>query len=111
MIDTWFKEAFSTQWIKSNIIDPTQDLVVLRDVIPWEKIIIRLSSFYSKDKGAVGKSLRVVIAILIVMKQLMKPKENFAKKLVRQLKDLSPLPKIFGDSDAVSTEGLQQLIK
>lgn len=68
MIETSFKEAFSTQWIKSNITDPTQDLVVLRDVIPWGKIIMRLSSFYSKDKGAIGKSLRVVIAILIVMK-------------------------------------------
>ncbi|MCI5125934.1 MAG: hypothetical protein D3925_16045, partial [Candidatus Electrothrix sp. AR5] len=68
MIEISFKEAFSAQWINSNIIDPTQDLVVLRDVIPWEKIIMRLSSFYSKDKGAVGKSLRVMIAILLAMK-------------------------------------------
>ncbi|MCI5168329.1 MAG: transposase [Candidatus Electrothrix sp. GM3_4] len=68
MIDTSFKEAFSAQWIKSNIIDSTQDLVVIRDIIPWGKIIMRLSSFYTKDKGAVGKSLRIMIAILIVMK-------------------------------------------
>jgi IS5 family transposase len=68
MIDTSFKEAFSAQWIKGNIIDSDQDLVVLRDVIPWEKIIMQLSSFYTKDKGAVGKSLRIMIAILIVMK-------------------------------------------
>jgi hypothetical protein len=34
MIEISFKEAFSAQWVKSNIIDPTQDLVVLRDVIP-----------------------------------------------------------------------------
>jgi len=32
---------------KVEITDPTQDLVVLRDVIPWEKIITQLSSFYS----------------------------------------------------------------
>ena len=68
MIAISFKEAFSAQWINSNIIDPTQDLVVIRDVIPWKKITIRLSSFYIKDKGAVGKSLRVMIAILILMK-------------------------------------------
>jgi IS5 family transposase len=68
MIETSFKEAFSAQWVNRNITDPTQDLVVLRDVIPWEKIITQLSSFYSKDKGAFGKSLRMMIAILIVMK-------------------------------------------
>jgi transposase, IS5 family len=68
MIETSFKEAFSAQWVNRNIIDRTQDLVVLRDVIPWNKIIGQLSSFYSKDKGALGKSLRMMIAILIVMK-------------------------------------------
>lgn len=68
MIETSFKEAFYAQWVNRNITDPTQDLVVLRDVIPWEKIITQLSSFYSKDKGALGKSLRMMIAILIVMK-------------------------------------------
>ena len=38
MIETSFKEAFSAQWVNRNIVDRTQDLVVLRDVIPWEKI-------------------------------------------------------------------------
>ena len=64
MIETSFKEAFSAQWINRNIIDPTQDLVVLCDVIPWKKIIGQLSSLYSKDKGAFGKSLRMMIAIV-----------------------------------------------
>ena len=83
MIETSFKEAFSTQWIKSNITDPTQDLVILRDVIPWEKIIMRLSSFYSKDKGAVGKSLRVMIAIMIVMKHYKLSDRN----VIQQIKE------------------------
>lgn len=83
MIDTSFKEAFSAQWIKSNIIDSTQDLVVLRDVIPWEKIIMRLSSFYSKDKGAVGKSLRVMIAIMLVMKHC----GLSDRKIIKQIKE------------------------
>ncbi|MCI5150300.1 MAG: transposase [Candidatus Electrothrix sp. MAN1_4] len=68
MIEASFEEAFSAQWANRNIVNRTQDLVVLRDVIPWEKIIVQLSSFYSKDKGALGTSLRMVIAVLIVMK-------------------------------------------
>ncbi len=68
MIDTSFKEAFSAEWVKSNIIDLTQDLVIIRDVVPWEKIIVRLSAFYSEGKGPVGKSLRIMTAVLIVMK-------------------------------------------
>jgi len=83
MIETSFKEAFSTQWIKSNITDPTQDLVILRDVIPWEKIIMQLSSFYSKDKGAVGKSLRVMIAIMLVMKHYKLSDRN----IIQQIKE------------------------
>ena len=83
MIETSFNEAFSAQWINSNIIDPTQDLVILRDVIPWEKIIIRLSSFYSKDKGSVGKSLRVMIAIMLVMKHY----ELSDRGVIQQIKE------------------------
>ncbi len=83
MIDISFKEAFSAQWINSNIIDPAQDLVVLRDVIPWEKIIMRLSSFYSRDKGAVGKSLRVMIAIMPAMKHC-----NLSdRKVIQQIRE------------------------
>ena len=82
MIDTSFKEVFSGQWIKSNIIDPAHDLVVVRDVIPWEKIIIRLSSFYSKDKGAVGKSLRMMTAIIIAMKHY----SMSDRKIIQQIK-------------------------
>jgi IS5 family transposase len=83
MIETSFKEAFSAQWINSNIIDPTQDLVILRDVIPWEKIIMRLSSFYSKDKGAFGKSLRVMIAIMLAMKHY----ELSDRDVIQQIKE------------------------
>ncbi len=83
MIDTSFKEALSAQWISSNIIDRTQDLVVIRDVIPWEKIIIRLSSFYNKDKGAVGKSLRMMTAIVIAMKHY----SLSDRKIIQQIKE------------------------
>lgn len=83
MIEVSFKEAFSAQWVNRNITDPTQDLVVLRDVIPWEKIITQLSSFYSKDKGPLGKSLRMMIAILIVMKHY----QLSDRKVIQQIKE------------------------
>ena len=37
-------------------------------MIQWEKIIKRICPFYNNDKGAFGKSLRMMIAILVVMK-------------------------------------------
>ena len=83
MIETSFKEAFSAQWVNRNIVDRTQDLVVLRDVIPWEKIIAQLSSFYSEDKGALGKSLRMMIAILLVMKHY----ELSDREVIQQIKE------------------------
>ena len=39
---------------------------MMREVIPWEKIVKRLSNFYDKKKGPVGKSLRIMVALLIV---------------------------------------------
>ena len=83
MIETSFKEAFSAQWVNRNIIDRTHDPVVLRDVIPWEKIIVRLSSFYSVDKGASGKSLRTVTAVLILMKHC----QLSDRKVIQQIKE------------------------
>ena len=65
MIERTFTEAFSGEWIKHNINDTTNELVVLRTIIPWKKITNRLSKFYSK-KGRHGKSLRILIALIIV---------------------------------------------
>jgi len=45
----------------------THDLVILREIIPWKKIISRLSGFYS-DCGAPGRPLRIMTALLIVMR-------------------------------------------
>lgn len=62
-----FDEAFSPEWIETNITNIILDLVILREIIPWQKIINRLSGFYS-DRGPFGKSLRQMVALLIVMK-------------------------------------------
>ncbi len=66
MIKTEFEDAFSTEWIESNITDRTNELVILRQIIPWDKIIKKLATFYDKLKGPIGKSIRVVVAIFIL---------------------------------------------
>ncbi|MCK5323503.1 MAG: transposase [Desulfobulbaceae bacterium] len=68
MIKTSFQEAFPPEWVKNNITNVNHELIIIRDIIPWEKIIGLLCPFYNKSKGALGKSLRMMIAILLVMK-------------------------------------------
>ncbi|QTA89653.1 transposase [Desulfonema magnum] len=66
MIRDKFEEAFSPEWVERNITYPAHELVVLRKIIPWEKIVGRLAGFYDKNRGAEGKSLRIMVALLIV---------------------------------------------
>ena len=68
MIQATFDEAHSSEWIKTHILDPTHELVILRQVIPWQGIIDRLISFYDPQHGRLGASLRTLIALLIVAK-------------------------------------------
>ena len=67
MIEKNFQEAFTESWISINIKNPTNELVILRKVMPWEKICKRLTKFYSKN-GKKGKSLRIMVALLILQK-------------------------------------------
>ncbi len=66
MIKDTFEAAFSSEQTESDITDSAHELVVLRKIIPWEKIVSRLSRFYSDSKGPVGKSLRIMAALLII---------------------------------------------
>lgn len=68
MIASTFEEAHTREWVEKNIKDPTHELVILRQVIPWARIVGRLTQFYEAQKGRFGKSLRMMIAILIVSK-------------------------------------------
>ena len=61
-------DAFSNEWIEQNINDPTNELVVLRKVIPWQGIINKLAHYYNHKSGRIGTSLRMVIAVFIVAK-------------------------------------------
>ena len=66
MIESSFEEAFSKEWVETQIKDLTNELVILRQVIPWQVIIAQLTQFYSNDSGRLGKSLRVMVALLIL---------------------------------------------
>jgi len=68
MIRNSSEEAFSPEWVETNITNPVHDLVIIREIIPWKKIAARLCQFYNKSRGASGKSLRMMTAVLIVMK-------------------------------------------
>ncbi len=66
MIESSFEEAFSKEWIETQITDSTNELVILRQVIPWQAIISQLTQFYDDNSGRSGKSLRVMVALLIL---------------------------------------------
>ena len=72
MIAQTFEDAFSPQWIKTHLTNPTHDLIILHHIIPWQPIIERLAPFYNPQKGRSGHSLRILVAtsILCRLRQL-----------------------------------------
>jgi IS5 family transposase len=66
MIAQTFEDAFSPHWVKTHIVNPTHDLVILRDIIPWQSIIDQLVSSYNPTKGRKGRSLRLLVGTSIV---------------------------------------------
>ncbi len=83
MIDKTIKNAFTSEWIKLNINMSNHELVILQKIIPWEKIIKRLSKFYDNKKGATGKSLRIMIAMAIMLRYL----KLSDREIVKQIKE------------------------
>ena len=45
MIAQTFDEVFSSQWINTYLSYPTHDLIILRQLIPWQPIIDGLVPF------------------------------------------------------------------
>ncbi len=66
MIEQNFQEAFPPDWVKANIDDVDNELVILRQVIPWQLILDKLVSFYHPGKGRIGNSLRMMVGLLII---------------------------------------------
>jgi hypothetical protein len=50
MIKNSFKEVFSPEWLETNITNPIHELVIIREIITWEKIVSRLCRFVWVDE-------------------------------------------------------------
>ncbi len=66
MIESSFEEAFSKDWVETQITDLMNELAILRQIIPWQAIITQLTQFYDDNSGRSGKSLRIMVALLIL---------------------------------------------
>ena len=66
MIAQTFQDAFSVEWIKTHLTNPSHDLILLRHIIPWQPIIDLLVPFYNRQQGRTGHSLRILVATSIV---------------------------------------------
>ncbi len=122
MIKDKFEVAFSSEQAESDITDSAHELVILRKIIPWEKIIVRLSRFYSDSKGPAGKSLRIMAALLIIARL----RGLSDREVVRQVKEnryidisamhrtkdsrLSHIPPLFAFSENVQARRVSRLL-
>jgi IS5 family transposase len=66
MIAQTFQDAFGPEWIKTHVPDPTNELITLRHIIPWQAIIDRLVPFYNTQKGRTGSPLRTLVATSLI---------------------------------------------
>jgi IS5 family transposase len=66
MIAQTFEEVFSPQWVNTHLSHPTHDLIILRQLIPWQPIIEGLVPFYNLKQGRTGCALRTLIAVSIL---------------------------------------------
>ena len=101
MIAHTFQEAFSAQWIKANLNNPTHDLVLLRRLIPWQPLIDRLTPLYHPDKGRNGQSLRTTVAVSIVARL----RQLSDEKVIEQVKE-NPICSTFAMSQTKASRPL-----
>jgi transposase, IS5 family len=66
MIAQTFDEVFPPQWINTHLSHPTHDLIILRQLIPWQPIIEGLVSFYNLKQGRTGCALRTLVAVSLL---------------------------------------------
>lgn len=66
MVASNYQEAFSEEWVEEHLKDSLNELVILRQVIPWQRIVDQLVQFYSERKGRFAKSLRMMVAIIVI---------------------------------------------
>lgn len=83
MIAQTFQDAFSPQWIKTHLTNPTHDLILLRHIIPWQSIIDQLVSCYAPQKGRMGHSLRILVGTSIVARL----RQLSDRKVIKQVQE------------------------
>jgi IS5 family transposase len=66
MIAQTFEDVFSPQWVNTHLSHPTHDLIILRQIIPWQSIIDGLVPFYNLKQGRTGCALRTLSAVSIL---------------------------------------------
>ncbi len=66
MIAQTFDEVFSPQWVNTHLTHSTHDLLILRQIIPWQPIINGLVSSYNLKKGRTGHALRTLVGVSIL---------------------------------------------
>ncbi len=66
MIAQTFQDAFSSEWIRTHLTNPSHDLILLRHIIPWQPIIDLLVPFYNRQKWRTGHCIRNLVATSVV---------------------------------------------
>jgi len=66
MIAHTFQDACSAEWVKTYLPNRNHDLVLLRQLIPWQPIIDGLVPFYNSNKGRHGCDLRILSAVSLL---------------------------------------------
>jgi hypothetical protein len=66
MIAHSFQDALGPEWIKTHLSDPTNELITLRHIIPWQALIDRLVPFYDAQQGRNGQPLRTMVAVSLI---------------------------------------------
>jgi transposase, IS5 family len=83
MIAHTFQDAFCPEWIKTHLSDPTNELITLRHIIPWQAIIDRLIPFYDAQKGRHGQSLRTMVATSLIARL----RQFSDRKVIKEIKE------------------------
>lgn len=83
MIAHTFQDAFCPEWIKTHLSDPTNELITLRRIIPWQAIIDRLIPFYDAQQGRHGQSLRTMVATSLIARL----RQFSDRKVIKEIKE------------------------
>ncbi len=66
LIARTFQYAFTPDWVQTHLTNPTHELMILRHLIPWQRILERLVPHSHSQKGRLGHSLRLLVALSIL---------------------------------------------